>query len=192
MKRLSIYFLIVLSLLIVLPQQTFAQDRFAECDLCGYCKTARTGTTGGPTPVQVPGNWEECRTCYYPKASKDAKSNSSLKIINDQQVTPYPGRYFTQLGCVSTNMQDFSTQGAAGNVVTFLLGVIFRLVGGVAFLYLIYGAYVIITGKGDPSRLNEGRSIVMGAIFGLIFTLLVTLILNLIGGGILRIPGFGG
>ena len=177
-----------------------AQDRFAECDLCGYCKTARTAQPGEPTPVLVPGNWNECRQCLYPGTTGPATSNQTLRIDGNPnsstynaQVTPRPGRYFTQLGCISTsmNINDFSERGAAGNVVTLLLGVIFRIVGGIAFLYLIYGAYVIITAKGIPERLNQGKSIVFGAIVGLIFTFLITMILNLIGNGILRIPGFG-
>ncbi|MCX7996992.1 MAG: pilin [Patescibacteria group bacterium] len=175
--------------------------RYADCDVCGYCRIRRQAVEGEPTPVQVPGNWRECVRCIYPSIPPDAEAtdNLTLRVCNDPNspyynvaVTPKAGAYYTQLGCILTDYRDFTRRGAAGNVVNILLRNIFTIAGGVAFLYLIFGAYVIMTAKGDPMALNRGRSIVYGAIVGLLFILLVTVILNFIGGGILRIPGFGG
>lgn len=135
---------------------------------------------------------------YDALGTNDATQNKSLQVIDDPnspyyniQVTPRPGRYYTQLGCITTDLGSFTAQGASGSVVGTIMRVIFQITGGIAFLYLIYGAYVVITARGEPTALNRGRSIIFGAIIGLIFVMLITIILNLIGGGILRIPGFG-
>lgn len=181
-----------------------ATERCADCDVCGYCRIPRSpAKPGQPTPVQVPGNWLQCQQCLYPKLPNisssvmNAKWNLTLRIDNNPssptynlQVTPIPGRYYTQLGCISTDLGDFSNRETQGSVVNFVLRAIFNVSGGIAFLYLIYGAYVIMTGRGDPMRLNQGRSIIFGAVFGLIFVVLSTLILNLVVGDILKIPGF--
>lgn len=204
MRRLVLAMLFFIVTLGIFVPQTHAQ-RLAECDVCGFCRIPRTGEPNRPTPVQVPGNWQDCRRCMYPDVNNNPTGNVNpfeykTLVVKDNpsdpyyntQVTPKPGRYYTQLGCILTDFKDFTDRRAAGNVVTTLLQNIFTITGGLAFLYLIYGAYVVITAQGDPGRLQQGRSIIYSSIVGLIFVMLVTLILNLIGGGILRIPGFGG
>jgi hypothetical protein len=176
-------------------QQT--PPRYAECDVCGYCRTNG----------KVPGTWDSCRACVYPDiryqgnltSEEKALQNKTLQVDTDPssptfniQVTPMPGTYFTIIGCINTDLTSFEDKGAAGNVVNRLLGIINSVAGAIAFVYLIYGSYVIMMAKGDPGKLAQGRGIVFGAIGGLIFTFCVGLILNLLGAGILRIPGFGG
>lgn len=188
------------------PAVNCTTQRCGDCDVCGYCRLSRTADPGKPTPVQVPGNWQQCRQCLYPDfpgipatQQLDAKLNLTLQINNDSaspfyntQITPRPGRYYTQAGCVLTDIGDFTSRENQGNAISFILRGILNVSGGIAFLYLIYGAYTIMTAQGDPVRLNQGRSTIFGAIFGLIFVLLSTFILNLIATGILKIPGFGG
>jgi len=213
MRRLWISAIVFLTFLTIFftPSTAIAQvdcttQRCSDCDVCGYCRIPRTGEPNKPTPVQVPGNWQQCRQCLYPDFPgvgatdrMDALSNRTLEVNNDTssqfyniQTTPRPGRYFTQVGCVVTDIGDFTDAENQGNAVNFILRGIFNISGGIAFLYLIYGAFLIMTARGEPVRLNQGRSVVFGAIYGLIFVILSTLILNLVGGQILRIPGFGG
>lgn len=140
----------------------------ANCDACGYCQ--------GETP---PSFWEKCRNCLYPDLTAyPAESNKTLEGLP----TPNPERYYTAIGCASTNPGEFTKQ---------LSDFFFRLVGGVAFLFLIYGAGVVITSQSDPERLNQGKRIIYGAIIGLLFVLLSTFIFNFIANTVLRIPGFG-
>lgn len=181
---------IIFTLIILFIQPVHAQ-RYAQCDVCGYCQGNK-----------APGSWQDCRKCMYEDlgtGTVDPATNKTLQVGDDPntpaynlQVTPKPGRYYTQIGCIRTDLSNFASQGASGNVVAYILRIIFQISGGIAFLYLIYGAYVVMTARGEPTALNRGRSIIFGAIIGLIFVMLVTLILNLIGNGILRIPGFGG
>lgn len=94
------------------------------------------------------------------------------------------------IGCIKTDL-GFTEQEAASSVTQTLLNIIFGIVGGVAFLYLIYGSFIILTSQSNPERLNYGKRLVFGAIIGVVFTLASVFIVNFIASGILRIPGFG-
>lgn len=170
----------------IAPPQINAQDRFGECDRCGYCQ--------GKTP---PSSWESCRQCLYPTADKDHKKNDTLKInlrpgdTYNRQATPFPGNYYTQIGCLKTSANDFENPAAAGGITNQLLTkFIFPTVGGLAFLYLIYGAFLIATSQNDPSKLNQGKMVATGSIVGLIFVLSSVFLVSFISSGVLRIPFF--
>ena len=97
------------------------------------------------------------------------------------------------LGCITSGSSvGFTGQTGAPTFVQALLNVLFSLAGGLAFLYLMYGAFIILTSQADPERLNYGRRLIYGAIAGLIITIGSVFAVNLIGSGILHIPGFSG
>ena len=184
MKKLLIIIVLIFGILTSQPQQIFAQTTeeasLATCDVCGYCQDST-----------VPGNWEKCRDCVYPELGKvSANSNASLQVIENIPITPAPGRMYTMLGCINTKVDSFEQEGAAASVVQVLLNAIFGIVGGVGFLYLIYGAFIIITSQANPERLNYGKRLIFGAVIGVIFSLSAVFLVNLIAGGILKIPGF--
>lgn len=187
MKRLFFLFLLCLTIFIVPSHINAAEPpRFGECDRCGYCQ--------GKTP---PSSWESCRQCLYPTANKDHKKNDTLKInlqpgdTYNQQVTPFPGNYYTQLGCLKTTANDFENPAAAGGITNQLLTkFIFPTVGGLAFLYLIYGAFLIATSQNDPAKLNQGKMVATGSLVGLIFVLSSVFLVSFISGSVLRIPFF--
>lgn len=195
MKRFA-FFLFLLYAILLTPIQIKAQaPRLAECDSCGYCQ--------GKT---APSTWGNCVKCLYPEAldppntgnPPDPAEGSTLLINQEtaddtynQQVTPHPGRYYTQIGCLKTELNDFTNPGAAGGITNQLLNsLIFPLVGGIAFLYLIYAAILIATSQRDPGRLSKGKAVGTGALVGLMFTLSSVFIVNLITTGVLKIPGF--
>jgi len=188
MKRL-IFLLILTVFLFLANNQALAIDctteRCATCDLCGYCQLSPT-----------PGSWESCRNCLYPSLiGIPASENQTLKIdeTENNAPTPVPGSWYTMIGCIRTNIAGgFSGQGAAGGVVQTLLNTLFSIAGGVAFLYILYGSFIILTSQADAERLNYGKRVVYGAIIGAIFSISAVFLVNLIGGKILNIPGFGG
>lgn len=178
MKKLLALFLIFLFFFVALgSSKVFAQN--ATCDLCGYCP-----------PAPAPSSWASCRSCIYPSASSNPATGGTLKISNNVAPTPAPGSYYTMLGCFKTNLTDFTQQGAAGSVVQTLLNTIFSIAGGVAFLYILFGAYQITTSQNNPERLNYGRRMIVGSIIGLIISLSSIFLVNLIANNILKIPGF--
>ena len=170
---------IFLFLILLLPKVIFAQTRLASCDLCGYCQ--------GKAPPQ---NWGKCRACLYPNASSQ---DDTLKVDPETNLppTPYPGRWYTFLGCISTNdLGSFESPGAAASVVQLLLNIIFSFVGGASLLSLMHGAFILLTSQSNPEKINQGKRIVFGAIAGLIFAFSAVFLVNFIGEKVLRLPGF--
>ena len=188
MKKILV-FLFILFLTFYSSTSSFAitpttGPRFAACDLCGYCP-----------PNPAPGSWASCQKCIYPGISSDPTTNQSLSVnpSTGLPITGVPGRMYTFLGCLSTGGGSFSQGGGAGagGVAQSLLRIVFSTVGGIAFLYLIYGSFVIITSQNQPEKINYGKRVVWGAIVGLLFSLMSVLIVNLVANQVLQIPGFG-
>lgn len=186
MKRLFFGIFVVLFFSFSVPalaQSPTTGPRLAVCDLCGYCP-----------PNPAPANWLKCKACLYPSASSDPATGDTLRIADPSTnipPTPAPGKVYTQLGCVGTNLGGFQQAGAAASVAQTLLNVIFSAVGGLAFLSLIYGSFIIMTSQANPERLNYGKRVVYGAIIGAIFALSAVFLVNLLASGVLKIPGFG-
>ncbi len=190
MKKMLILFLFFL-VLTILPGKPTAQAptaipteglRYAACDLCGYCP-----------PNPAPKSWPSCQKCLYPNINPDPTVMDSLRVDteNNLPITPAPGRQYTFLGCLGRGTGGFTEEGTSGGVIQSLLNIIFSLAGGIAFLYLLYGAFVITASQEEPERLNYGKRVVYGAIAGLIFTLGSVFIVKFIASGILKIPEFG-
>lgn len=184
MKRMFVLF-ILLFVLFTQPVVNLvkAEDRFAVCDLCGYCPSTN------PTP---PSNWESCVKCLYPNASTNPQVKDTLKVDPATNVVPtsLPGFQYTMIGCLGTNLGGFQKSGAAAGVVQTLLNMLFSIAGGLSLLFVLYGAFLLSTSQADPAKLNHGKKVVMGAIVGLIFALLAVFLVNFIGGTVLQIPGF--
>ena len=92
------------------------------------------------------------------------------------------GYSWTVLGCIPSSPGGF-TQTILKTAVT--------MIGGVAFLALLYGGFLLLTSSGDVRKINKGKTIVASAIVGLLMILFSVFILRTIGYEILRIPGFG-
>jgi hypothetical protein len=156
--------------------------RYAACDLCGYCP-----------PGPAPQSWSACQKCLYPNLSSDPSTKETLVVNPDTNLPPAtaPGKQYTFLGCLGGS-NSFNQEGSAGGVVQSLLNIIFSLSGGIAFLYLLYGSFIIATSQANPEKLNYGKRVVYGAIVGLIFVIGSVFIVKFIASGVLKIPGFGG
>lgn len=184
------FVLVLFLFLIIATTPVSAQaPRLATCDRCGYCQ-------GGAAPD----NWRECAACLYPtpaanSAGPTANKTLEISLNSDSNVeeapTPYPGNYYTMVGCVSTDLNDFTKRTAAGSVVETLFNVLFSMGGGVALLYLIYGSFLVLTSQADPEKLDHGRRTIYGAIVGIVFIAVSVLLIKTIGVNFLRIPGFG-
>ena len=189
---------IVLLFVLFLPSLSYAvtptpTPRFAECDACGYC-----------IGRHIPETWESCKACLYPLTTGAPGDNKTLEIITDptdprldpnkkslnQPIPPKRGRYYTQLGCIDTSLDSFADPGAVGGVLNFLLTkLIFPSTGILAFIFLLYGAFLLITAQGSEEQIARGKRYITGSIVGLIFIFSIVLIVNIIGRDVLRIPG---
>jgi len=147
----------------------------ANCDACGYCE----GNPQAGSSSVIPGRWQDCRRCLYPALGEgdiQATANRTLVALP----SPDPFHYYTDFGCISTVPGEFATQ-----ISSFF----FSIVGGIAFLFFLYGAGVITTSRSDPARLNYGKRIIYGSIIGLLFAIFSVFILRIITTG-LGLPGF--
>lgn len=203
MKKIVSLVLFFLTLLSIIQTPSFAASkRYVTCDACGLCPKIINGTTSSCTVDFVPGDWKRCVKCLYPTLFPPASNPNpttcdSVLVDENTGIVKYPvenGRQFTMLGCITSGstVGGFTDKNAAPSFVQALLNVLFTFAGGIAFLYLMYGGYIIIISQADPERLNYGRRLIYGSIIGLIFTFGSVFIVNLIGSGILRIPGFNG
>jgi len=206
MKRvffLGVFFIV--SLFYLIQNAVPVSANFVTCDACGYCPVVINGSAPscGPDPTfgPVPGNWTTCVKCLYPGlyptgSTPNAAQCDTVRIAPATLLppTPYVGRQYTMIGCLTSTggFQNDKNTGASSFVQALFDLLVFRITGGIAFLYLMYGAFLVLTSQAEAERLNQGKRVIMGAVIGLIFTLGSVFIVNLIGSGILRLPGFSG
>ncbi|OGD62283.1 hypothetical protein A2160_00620 [Candidatus Beckwithbacteria bacterium RBG_13_42_9] len=87
----------------------------------------------------------------------------------------------TAIGCIPATPQGF--------IGKFLEIAIF-IGGGIAFLIMSWGAFLLITSQGNPEQIKNGQDTFVSAGAGLLFIIFAVFILRLIGVDILKIPGF--
>ena len=88
----------------------------------------------------------------------------------------------TALGCVPVEMSNF---------IPWLSTYIFGITGGIAFLMMIYGFFLMTTASGDPKAIAGAQETITAAIQGLLLSVFGVFILRLIALNILQIPGLG-
>ncbi len=167
--------------------------RYATCDACGLCASSTCEIDF------VPGDWARCVKCLYPdsfsaNSTPDPTDCATLLIDEKTNLPATPvklGRQYTLLGCI-TSGSGVGFETGAPSVVQVMLNGIFSLSGGIAFLYLMYGGFIILTSQADGEQLNYGKRLITGSIVGIIITLASVFFVNLIGSGILKIPRFSG
>ncbi|MDR3298132.1 MAG: pilin [Candidatus Nomurabacteria bacterium] len=65
-------------------------------------------------------------------------------------------------------------------IILNALSILFGIVGYLAIGFLIYGGFMYVMARGDPSRIAKGKNTVIRAIIGLIICILASLISSLI------------
>lgn len=87
----------------------------------------------------------------------------------------------TSLGCVPTVPEEL----ASG-----ILDVAIKVGGGIAFIFLLMGAFHLITSGGDPEHVQHAKDQITAAITGLLLIVFSVVILRIAGIDVLGIPGF--
>jgi len=87
----------------------------------------------------------------------------------------------TAIGCIPINSSEA--------FIKWLLPVLVGIIGGIAFLLMVYGAIQVLTSAGDPQKVKAGQETITSAITGLLFAIFSLFLLRLIGIEILHIPG---
>ena len=91
------------------------------------------------------------------------------------------GEKLTEIGCMPTDPISF---------IGRFYGVGLSLIGGVSLLFIIIGGYLILTSRGNPTQLNNGKGYIFYAIAGLLLAIFGYLFIEIVAVDILRIPGF--
>jgi len=82
---------------------------------------------------------------------------------------------------------DISTSPA--EFIVRILTIVLSFIGGIALLLIISAGYKIITSKGKPEGVQQGREQLLSAIVGLVFIIFSFVIFQLVVTDILKIPG---
>lgn len=87
----------------------------------------------------------------------------------------------TDFGCLPNDPVGF---------VQKFYGIGLAFVAAVALLALIWGGYSIMTSRGDPHRVNIGKSYIYYAIAGLLLAIFGYVFIQTVMVDILHVPGF--
>jgi len=94
-----------------------------------------------------------------------------------------------QCATVKSSLGDLSTD--PGQFISKIFGFLIAIGGGIALLLIIRAGYRLMTSRGNPEGVQQGREQLIAAIVGLLFLIFSFVILEVIGVDILRIPGLG-
>src|SRR5258708_27681672 len=94
---------------------------------------------------------------------------------------PSANYIITDFGCLPNDPVHFVEQ---------FYGIGLGFVAAIALVALIYGGYIIMTSRGDPRRVNNGKSYIYYAIAGLLLAIFGYVFIQTVLVDILHVPGF--
>jgi len=166
-----------------------------------------TGTIGSPSNCPVcPDGWAWSYTenlCQKATSSGSQFKDPAIVDCTSSSNTCYPGTGCTSLtGNVHGDCGDSAINTAIGCIpilgpngqtdfLSFVLKWAVGIGGGVAFLLILYGGFMVMTSSGDPERLKAGQELITSALSGLILLIFSVFILKFIGIDILGLCKFG-
>lgn len=125
--------------------------------------------------------------------SQDIQATSTLPSICKQLSPQFQGNcnsclsdgqhIWTALGCLPIDLSLLIKD------YIFVTGV--GIAGSIAFLYFLYGAFMILTSSGDAERIEEAKQVITSSLTGLLLIVFSIFLLKVIGVDILALPGFG-
>ncbi len=137
------------------------------------------------------GHYGDCDS--IPASRIASKSTNGMSNINEEYLFGSTQKLYcenvgdnenpyirTALGCI-----PISVKGFIGWIVPTLFGII----GGIAFLIMIYGFIMMSTSEGDPKKAAAAKETITAAITGLILSIFAIFLVRLIMLYILKLPG---
>ena len=80
----------------------------------------------------------------------------------------------------SSNFSEEKFVGSVWAIVLNILSLLFAIVGYLALGFVVYGGYLYVLARGDPTRIAKGKRTVISALIGLVICILAALIINTI------------
>ena len=121
--------------------------------------------------------------CKIKGTANSMPVNEEIKIDNNYSANSFCADGIsvnTALGCIPVETNKF---------VTWLLGWLFGVAGGIAFLLMAYGFILVATSGGDEKKMAGAKETITSAVIGLLVCIFSIFILRLIMINILQIPG---
>lgn len=143
------------------------------CHNCSICRPTPTPTSAFPEPKLE---------ALCNRAHPDLRDKCILCVNRPTDNPPGEGGIWTAIGCLPTNYSKLISE----KIFPIGLG----LAGGIAFLYFIYGCFLILTSMGNAEKVQQGKQIIVSALSGLLFIIFSVFILKVIGVDILQLPEF--
>lgn len=63
------------------------------------------------------------------------------------------------------------TVAADGNTLKTILQLVFGLIGAIAIIYIMYGAFRFVRSQGDPKEVTQARQTIIFAVLGLVIAI---------------------
>ncbi|MBI5622051.1 hypothetical protein HY933_04290 [Candidatus Falkowbacteria bacterium] len=128
-----------------------------------------------PNPDTAKPQMEYCTEKTWEKWYKDIQERGQGRGL-------FEGTSPVCWACGDCNVCDFL--GIANGIVLLILGIM----GGVAFLFFLYGGISFIIAAGNAERITQAKSILTNAIIGIIIILLAWEIVNIVIGALAGQP----
>lgn len=212
-KILSVFVSLFFSAFLFASQAQSA-DRYGACDSCGLCKNTDLSLAGSKSVYQKPTNWDSCFRCLYPTLAAGTVENCptdqiEVKNLNGALVPtqdcrtlivspqneylnkPQQGRFYSDIGCISTGLNSFIDPNASVDFVKRLLDIVISITGAVGLIFFVKGAVQLLSSRGKPDQILAGKETLRNTLIGVLFTLFALFIFRFIAEQTLRIPGLG-
>lgn len=177
------------------PGQARSGANGFSCDyngqkLHGFCEYASQACQNG-TSADVWGepNWKD-QTVKPGEASGIYCSNGSraqpLPLANPPCAVPLDSQ--GRCNAAMTSFGSFATE--PGSFILKVFGILLASSGAIAILLIMRAGYKIMTSRGNPEGIKEGREQITAAIVGLLFLIFSLVFLQIIGSDLLGLPSF--
>lgn len=148
------------------------------CGILGNsCSPGYSPDSSQCVAIKDPTNCNVILPCVVNVGNVDIETDKALCTVNNKKGIN------TAIGCIPVE----DTQA----FLEFILFWAYGIAGGIAFLFIIYGSFVITTSSGDPKKSQTGKEVITSAIGGLMFLLLSVFLLRVVGIDILGISALG-
>ncbi|MEK7112028.1 MAG: pilin [Patescibacteria group bacterium] len=180
-----------------IPNDCFADSDASKCNIITVDTACNSASFSCPA---TPGNCVNCSGIPLPSYPFVCPGVSSPNVCcktqsacptpnypiptpsgNGQALCPDGVSIDTAIGCIPVT----DTNLFIGFILRWAIGI----GGGIAFLLIVYAAFMIMSSRGNPDRLKAGQELLTSAIAGLIMLIFSVFILRVIGVDILQLPG---
>ncbi len=144
------------------------------------CYVGKCEVVGADRVCVGEGGLAACARYITGDSNKDAFA-ACAKCMGDNEGANKSKKVYTALGCINTSFDGFISD-------VFSLGI--GIAGLTALFCIIYAAFTLQTSQGNPEQIQKAQENLTSCISGLILIIFSVLFLRIIGGDLLRIPGF--